>query len=87
MSALDRLRLFMEWLPVIQMLPLIAAAKPGQSRALEVIRLLEMVAAKTQPKVDDEVIALLKAVVLTEPGGKLVDYIASHLQGVFNDPA
>lgn len=87
MSALERLRLFMEWLPVIQMLPLIAAARPGRDRALEVIRLLELVATKTQPKVDDEVIALLKAVVLTDPGGKLVDYIASHLQGVFHDAA
>lgn len=87
MSALERLRLFMEWLPVIQMLPLIAASKPGRDRTLEVVRLLELVAAKTEPKVDDEIIALLKAVVLSEPGGRLVDYIADHLQGVFNDAA
>jgi hypothetical protein len=77
----------MEWLPVIQMLPLIAAAKPGRDRTLEAVRLLELVATKTQPKMDDEIIALIKAVVMTEQGGKLVDYIADHLKGAFNEPA
>lgn len=69
------------------MLPLIAAAKPGRDRVLESCRLLELVASKTSPKVDDEVIGLLKDVVMSEPGGRLVDYIATRLQGVFDEPA
>lgn len=87
MSALDRLRLLMEWLPVIQTLPLIAASKPGRDRAIETIRLLELVAAKTKPKMDDEIVALLKAVAMSDPGGRLIDYVADKLKGVFDEPA
>lgn len=54
---------------------------------IETIRLLELVAAKTHPKMDDEIVGLLKDVALSDPGGRLIDYTAAKIQGVFNESA
>lgn len=70
----------MEWLPALQMLPMIATSQPGRDQVLQVVRLLEIVASKTVGNVDDELARLLKDVMLTEAGGKLVDYIVAQIK-------
>ena len=80
MSLAEKFRLLMEWLPALQMLPMIATSQPGRDQVLQVVRLLEIVASKTVGNVDDELARLLKDVMLTEAGGKLVDYIVAQIK-------
>ena len=80
MSLSEKFRLLMEWMPALQMLPVIASSQPGRDQVLQVVRLLEIVAGKTVGSVDDELARLLKDVLLTEAGGKLVDYIVVQIK-------
>jgi hypothetical protein len=80
MTFPQQLRLLMEWLPAIQMLPLIATMEPGRDQVLQVVRLLEIVTSKTTGAVDDELTKLTKDILLTEQGGKLVDYIVAKIK-------
>lgn len=77
----------MEWMPALQMIPVIATSQPGRDQVLQVVRLLEIVTAKTVGKADDELTALVKDVLLTEPGGKLVDYIVAKIRSLTDDAA
>jgi hypothetical protein len=80
MSLSEKFRLLMEWMPALQMLPVIASSQPGRDQVLQVVRLLEIVAGKTVGNVDDELARLIKDVLLTEQGGKLVDYIVAQIK-------
>lgn len=87
MSLSEKFRLLMEWLPALQMLPVIATSQPGRDQVLQVVKLLEIITSKTTGKVDDELTAHIKAVLLTEPGGQLVDYIVAQIRTLTNDNA
>lgn len=87
MTIAEKLRLLMEWMPALQMIPVIATSQPGRDQVLQVVRLLEIVTAKTVGKADDELTALVKDVLLTEPGGKLVDYIVAKIRSLTDDAA
>lgn len=80
MSFPEKFRLLLEWLPAIQMLPLIAATPAGREQVLQVVRLLEIVTAKTTGTTDDEMTRLVKDVLMTEQGGRLVDYIVARIK-------
>lgn len=80
MSFPQQFRLLLEWLPAIQMLPLIASTPAGREQVLQVVRLLEIVTAKTTGSMDDELTRLVKEVLITEQGGKLVDYIVAKIK-------
>lgn len=80
MSLSEKFRLLMDWMPALQMLPIIAATQPGRDQVLQVVRLLEIVAAKTTGTVDDDMTKLVKEVLLTAEGGKLVDYIVAKIK-------
>lgn len=83
-SLTDRIRLVVEWAPAIQILPAIAAAPAGQARAVEVMRLLEFLARKSDLKMDDEIVQLIKAILLTKEGGALADYVAQLISGAIS---
>lgn len=84
LSLRDKLSLVLEWLPAIQLLPLIAAAEPGKEQIMQVVRLLEVISDKTDTPADDELVALVRDVLETEQGGKLVDYIVEKIKGLAN---
>lgn len=63
------------------MVTAVGAAQPGQDRAVAVVRLLEFLAAKSDTPLDDELLKLIKAILLTKEGGALVDYIATLIKG------
>lgn len=81
LSLPAKLRLLVEWSPALQLLPAIAAAQPGQDRAVAVVRLLEFLASKSELKVDDQIIRMLREILLTKPGEELADYIAGLISG------
>lgn len=76
-----KIRLLVEWSPALQILPAIAAAAPGQDRAVEVVRLLEFLASKSELRVDDQILKLVREILLTKPGEELADYIAGLISG------
>lgn len=80
MSLTEKFRLLMEWMPALQMLPIIAATQPGRDQVLQVVRLVEIIASKTAGTMDDELTKLVKDVLLTAEGGKLVDYIVARIK-------
>lgn len=81
----EKMRLFMEWLPALQCLPLIAAATPGRDRALAVVRLFEVVSAKTAGTTDDELTKLVKETLLTDAGGRLIEYATAKVRSLANE--
>lgn len=81
LSLPAKIRLLVEWSPALQILPSIAAATPGQTRAVEVMRLVEFLASKSELKLDDKIAHLLKEILLTPPGKELADYIAGLISG------
>jgi hypothetical protein len=81
LSLPAKIRLLVEWSPALQILPAIAAATPGQPRAIEVMRLLEFLASKSELQLDDKIAHLLKEILLTKPGTELADYIAGLISG------
>jgi hypothetical protein len=80
LSSLDKFRLLMDWLPALQLAQAVAAAPAGRSRVAETIKLLQFAAAKTDVAADDEVVQLVGNALMTEEGGKLVDYLAEKIK-------
>lgn len=64
------------------MVPAIVNAKPGKEQAVEVTRLLEFLARKTEVTLDDDVIRLVQNILLTPEGGALVDYLVRLIGGL-----
>lgn len=80
LSSLDKIRMLIDWLPALQLAQAVAAAPAGRARVAEAIKLLQFAAAKTDISADDEVVQLVGNALLTEEGGKLVDYIADKIK-------
>lgn len=81
----EKVRVILEWLPAINMIPAIAAADEGQARAVAACEFVEFIATKTETPMDDELASLCKAILLTPEGGALVDYIAAKLRSDDDD--
>lgn len=79
-SLSANLRMLIEWAPALNMFTAIAAAKPGQERAVQVARLAEFLASKTDNKVDDQLVKLITDILLTPQAGALVDYLSQLVQ-------
>lgn len=82
----DKIRLLVQWSPVINFLLAISNAPPGKERVYRAIDLLDYVAAQTPTGLDNDLLSRTRAVLLTPQGGELLDYLATLLNGVFNDP-
>lgn len=81
LSLPQKVRLLVEWSPALQLLPAIAASAPGQERAVQIVRLLEFLASKSDLKVDDQILRMVREILLTKPGQELADYIAGLISG------
>lgn len=79
-NVAEKIRFVLEWLPALNMIPAITAAKPGSDRAVAACELVEFVAAKTDNQLDDDLTKLVKAILLTPEGAALVNYVADKLR-------
>lgn len=86
LSIQQRIRLLVEWSPAIPLVTAITAAAPGRERVQAVITLLEFLAGKSDTAIDNEVLGLVRKMLLTPEGGALVDYV-SGLVTVFAEAA
>jgi hypothetical protein len=80
------IRLILEWLPAAHFLQAIAIAAPGHPRVLEVVKLVEFLSDKTDSPIDDELCQLVKEILLTPQGQKLVDYVTDKVRSLSNVP-
>lgn len=85
MPTIGNLKTLLEWWPAVQMVQVIAVAKPGRDRALEVVRLVEWLSSKTKTSVDDQLVGKIKEVVMTPQGGELIDYCADLVRKQIDD--
>lgn len=84
LSIPSQIRLLLEWAPALHILPAIASAPAGQARAIEIVRLLEFLAAKSDVRMDDEILRMVREILLTKPGTELADYIAGLISGAIS---
>lgn len=74
-SITNNIKLLIEWAPILSIMSAIGAAKQGQEQALQVAKLAEFLASKTQTKIDDELVRVISAILLTAEGAALVAYL------------
>jgi hypothetical protein len=82
MIEFGRIKTLLEWLPVLQFVQDIVSAAPGQARAGKIAVLAEYLASRTTNKVDDRITDLVRQILLTQPGGELVDYLSDLVNKV-----
>lgn len=86
MGYADKLRLLLDWAPVINLLMAISAAPAGKDRVYRALEMLDYLASKTPTPIDNEVLSLVRRVLLTPEGAALLDYLAAALQRMFALP-
>lgn len=74
------MRLLLQWLPVLTMMSEVVSAPPGKPRVMAALRVLELLAQKSNTPLDDELIERLHAILLTKEGADLVDWIVTKVQ-------
>lgn len=85
MSLAEKIRILLQWSPVLNFLIAISSAPPGRDRVYRALDLLDFLATKTPTGKDNEALAHLRAVLLTPAGGELIDYLANIVNSAFND--
>lgn len=86
MNLQAKIRLLLEWSPVINYVLAISSAQPGKDRVYRALELLDYLAGKTPTPVDNELLMHARAVLLTPQGGALLDYLAALLQPLLDPP-
>ena len=85
MGYADKLKILIEWAPAINFLMAVTAAPPGRERVYRALELLDYLASRTPSQVDNELLAMIRAVLLTPQGGLLLDYLAAKVKPLFED--
>lgn len=87
MSFADKIKLLLEWSPVINFLIAISSATPGKDRVYRTLELLDYLANKTPTPVDNELVELVKGVLLTPQGAELLEYLSKKVQPLLSPPS
>lgn len=74
---LEQLKLLAQWGPLLGRLQTIAQAPTPKDKAIAVLEALEFAAGKTATQIDDQVIAHLEAILKTEEGAALFNWIVT----------
>lgn len=81
-SVSEKIKVLLEWAPLIGLVSEISAASTPLDRALKISAALKWAAQKSDTKVDDEVVDLLEAVLKSDEGKALFDYLVSVVSAV-----
>jgi hypothetical protein len=74
-SLREKLQLLVEWSPLIGLASEISAASTPLERALKISAALKWAATKTQTPIDEELVDLLEAVLKSQEGAALFNYL------------
>lgn len=78
----DKIRSLVEWAPALSLVSEISNAKTVKEKAEGVLNLMQFVAAKTATPVDDDLLERFEAVLVSQQGQELFDYIVRLLTAV-----
>jgi hypothetical protein len=70
----------LEWLPIVPLMTALGDSAPGVPRVMAAVQILRFVTSKTAMQEDDRLVLLIEAIVLTEQGRALIDYLADQIQ-------
>lgn len=82
-----RLRLLVEYAPLLAYAQDLAATEDPHDRVLIALEAAKWLAARSDNSVDDEVVGHLKAVLESEEGEALFNYIVEAVKGLLNKDA
>jgi len=85
-SVSQKISILLQWSPVLNYLIAISSANPGRDRVVRCLDLLDFLATKTPSAADNELLAHVRAVLLTPAGGQLLDYLADAVDKIINQP-
>lgn len=83
MPAVANLRTLLDWAPVAQFVIAINSAPNAKERVFRTLELLDWLAAKTPSPIDNELIAIVRNILLTPQGSQLLDYLVAAMQPLF----
>lgn len=78
----DKIKIVLEWSPAIGLATAVANAAPGRERVAAIMTLLAFATQRTKVTLDDDLVRLVEATLLTEQGGALVDYVSNLIAGL-----
>lgn len=79
---MKNLKVLLEWFPLVALITAVGEAKRGNQRVLAAMQCVRFLASKTQIEQDDKAVQLVEAVLLTEQGRALVDYLSDEINKV-----
>jgi hypothetical protein len=74
-SIAEKLRVLVEWSPLIGLVSGVTGASTPLDRALRIFAVLRWVADKTGTEIDDQLVDLLEDILRTPEGQALFDYV------------
>lgn len=74
-SIADKLKILVEWSPLVGLIQSINSAPTQRDKTIAVVNVLEFLSYKTPVKFDEQLIALVEAILLTNEGEALVNWI------------
>lgn len=81
-SVSQKIKVLLEWAPLIGLASEISAASTPLDRALKISAALKWAAEKTDTQADDEIVDLLEAVLKSDEGKALFDYLVALVTAV-----
>ena len=82
-----RLRLLVEYAPLLAYVQDLAETKDPHDRAVIALNAAQWLAARTDNDVDDRVVGLVKAVLSSKEGEELFNYVVEQVKGLLNKDA
>jgi hypothetical protein len=71
----DKIRQLVEWAPALSIVSEISGAQTAQERIDAALKLMRFVASKTGTHIDDDLLERIQAVLMSQAGRELVDYV------------
>ena len=75
LPTIDKIRLLLDWAPLLGLLEAIPRASTNQGKALAGVEVLRWLAKKTSTGTDDAALDKLEAILKTPQGGEICDFI------------
>lgn len=79
LSSAQKIRLLIEWAPLLTLMERVSSADTNQAKALAGVALLRWLATKTQTATDDAALDRFEAFLKTPDGEKVVELVVSLL--------
>lgn len=77
LSTLQKIRMLVDWAPLLSLAEAVSKAEGNQAKALAIVELLRWLSKKTSTETDDKVIDSLAAILKSPEGAAIVNFLVS----------